>query len=198
MVRPALRGFILAGGLGLLLLALHLWVTRGTGELPAAVADRFGASAGTVASRPWAQATAMWLHGSWGHLAYNLIVLMATMPFAIAAFGDRAVGFALVSSPLAGFAVNLLIILPLAGVWGYAASAVEPRLVGASLFVFAGAGIAWVAWTGPAAWKAAALLAFVAYEIGLAALGMTRPFVGGYHIAGALLGIGWGLAMTRP
>lgn len=178
-----------------LLLGIHLVATRATGALPQGLHDQVGASAGTVVSRAWAQTTALWFHNSWGHIGYNLTVLALTMPVAIGAFGPRALLAALIISPLAGFAVNLLLILPLSHVWGYAASAVEPRLVGASVAIFAGAGVAWASWSASGLVKGAVLAGFLAYETVLAVLGVTQAFVGVYHSMGALMGIGAGLAM---
>lgn len=189
------RSWLLAVGYGLALLAIHLVATRATGTLPQGLHDQVGASAGTVVSRAWAQTTALWFHSSWGHIGYNLTVMALTMPVALGAFGPRALLAAIVISPLAGFAVNLLLILPLAGVWSYAGSAVEPRLVGASIAIFAGAGIAWTSWSAGAGIKGIALGAFLVYEALLAILGVTQAFVGVYHVMGALMGIGAGLAM---
>lgn len=189
------RAWLLTLVYGSALLAIHLVATRTTGSLPASIQDTVGASAGTVVSRAWAQTTALWFHSSWGHIGYNLTVVALTMPLAIGAFGPRALAAALVISPLAGFAVNLLLILPLAGVWSYAQSAVEPRLVGASIAIFAGAGMAWVSWSASGILKGSVLVGFLVYEAVLAVLGVTQAFVGVYHVMGALMGIGAGLAM---
>lgn len=179
------------------LLAVHVAVTRG-GVLPDALREQFGASAATVASRPWAQATAFWFHESWGHIGYNLAVLAATMPFAVGAHGPRVVLLGMLASVLAGFFVNLLLIQPLAAAGlSYAADHMTRRLVGASVVVFAGAGMAWAAWGGPGWARAAALVGFVAFEAALAAFGVTRPWVWAYHVTGGLLGVGFGLAMRR-
>lgn len=183
-----------AGGYAALLLAIHVIATRGTGTLPTELQQHVGASAGTVVSRAWAQATALWFHNSWGHLAYNTAILLATLPFAIQSFGPRALLVALFISMLASFAVNLLLILPSAPLWSYAERALEPRLVGASIAIFAGAGMAWTAWDGGVS-KTWVLVGFVGYEVALAVAGVTRPFVGAYHLMGAFMGIGAGLAM---
>lgn len=189
------RAWLLTLAYGGLLLAIHLVATRATGTLPQGLHDTVGASAGTVVSRAWAQTTAMWFHASWGHIGYNLVVVGLTMPIAIGAFGPRALAMALLISPLAAFAVNLLLILPLAFVWGYAQTAVEPRLVGASIAIFAGAGMAWASWSASGLLKGSVLVGFLVYEVVLAALGVTQAFVGVYHIMGGLMGIGAGLAM---
>lgn len=178
------------------LLAVHLAATRGTGVLPDGVREQFGASAATVASRPWAQATTFWLHESWGHVAYNLTLLAATMPFAAGAYGPRVVLLGMLASVLAGFLVNLLLILPVAAAGApYATDHMARRLVGASVVAFAGAGMAWTAWGGPGWARAAALGGFVAFEAALAVSGVTRPWVWAYHVTGGLLGVGFGLAM---
>lgn len=188
------RAILLAAGYALALLAIHILVTRGTGAIPTDLKQSVGADAGSVLTRPWAQFTAPWFHTSWGHIGYNMAVLMATLPFAIHVHGAKTIPLLLLASALAGFAVNLLIILPLANI-PYAASVVDGRLVGASIAIFAGAGIAWTTWTGAAWAKGAALGGFVLYEALLALMGTTQAFVGVYHVAGALAGIGIGTAL---
>lgn len=178
-----------------LLAGLHVLATRGTGTLPTHVQETFGASAATVLTRPWAQATALWFHQSWGHLAYNLAVLLATMPFAVAAFGPKALPAMVVASILGGFLVDLVLILPLSSVWQHAAAAVQPRLVGASMAIFAGAGMAWAAWDATSA-KAAVAVAWVAYEVALGVFGVTQPFVWAFHLAGGAIGVGMARAMA--
>lgn len=180
------------------LVAVHLAATRGTGVLPDAVREQFGASAATVASRPWAQATAFWFHRSWGHLAYNLAVLLAATPWAVGAYGPRVVLLGMLASVLAGFLVDLLLILPLAAAGlSHAADHAAHRLVGASVVAFAGAGMAWTAWDGVGWLRAAAFAGFVLLEVGLAVLGATRPWVWAFHVAGGALGVGFGLALRR-
>lgn len=180
------------------LLAIHIAVTKGTGNLPSGVVQSFGANAGSVGRRFWAQFTSPWFHETWFHLGYNLAVLLATMPVALHAYGPRVLAAALASSPLAGFTVNLLLLLPLAALgWTYAASAVDPRLLGASVVIFAGAGMALVSWQAGVPLRIGIGVAFLAYEALLALAGWTRPFVGVYHGAGLLFGVGWGLAFER-
>jgi len=167
------------------LIAVHL-VAAGTHRLPAETLERVGASAGTLLSEPWRQLTALWFHHGWGHLAYNLAVLGATWPVARRRLGPWTVPLALLASPLVGILVDLALVLPLAAAdWSYAVAARDNLLVGASVAVMAGAGMAW--WALPRRWHLPVAVAYVAYEAVLA-LGVTQPFVGVYHVAGASLG----------
>ncbi len=185
--------WLLAGLYAVALLAIHLVATRGSGNLPAALNRSWGASAGTVGPRWWAQFTAPWFHEDWFHLGYNLSVLAATMPLAVGAWGPEALMVALLASPAAGFTVNLGILLPGARRgWQYAQAAVEPRLVGASVVIFAGAGLALAGSGWSWGWQVAVAGAFAAYEAVLATARVTKPFVGIYHYAGFMIGFGVG------
>ena len=150
-----------------------------------------GADAGSVLTRPWAQFTAPWLHNSWFHITYNLAILLLTMPIAVHAFGPKAIPLAIMASALTGFAVNLLLIQPMFPEH----PANHARYIGASIAIFAGAGMAFTTWTGPMHWKAAALGGFFLYEAILATTNATAPFVGIYHAVGAIAGIGIGRAL---
>lgn len=163
--------------------------------LPDSVRDRVGASPETTLSRPWALFTAPFFHDGLLHLGYNLAVLALTLPLALEAVGiNRGLTAAYLASPLGSAAVNLLLILPLAQAgWGWAQAAVEPRLVGASVAIFAAAGMA-LATRG---WSTGAVLAvagaYLVYEAVLAITGTTRPFVGVYHGTGFLIGLSLGM-----
>ncbi len=183
----------LALAYGAVLLAIHLVATGGRGALPPAVNRRFGSNAGSVLPRWWAQFTAPWFHETWFHIGYNQTVMLATMPLALAALGPVALLVALAASPMTGYAVNLLLVLPLARRWSYARAAVEPRLVGASVVIFAGAGVALATWDAPGWARVAVAGAVGLYETVLAKTGLTKPFVGFYHMGGFVVGLAAGL-----
>jgi membrane associated rhomboid family serine protease len=155
----------------------------------------FGASPETTLSRPWALFTAPFLHDDLFHLGYNLVVLGATLPFALEAMDPvRGLAASYLASPLASAFVNLALILPLASLgWRWAQAAVEPRLVGASVAIFAAAGIALVTRDWPATRIGLVAAGYIAYEATLAVNGVTRPFVGVYHVTGFGVGAAIGL-----
>lgn len=197
MDRPWLATF----GVAVVLAAIHLRVSASNGLLlPDGLREAFGASAATVATRPWAQLTAPFFHYGVGHIAYNSLVFALGLPFAMRRLGvARALGLAFVASPLAGFLVNLGVILPLAAAGvGYAEAAAGTRLVGSSIVAFAALGMALAsaAWaSGPK--PAAAVMTFGIYEAALESFGLTQPFVGAYHFTGFVLGILLGRAASR-
>lgn len=188
--RPA---WIAALGAAGTLAAVHALATASHGwVLPEALRAWFGASPATTLTRPWALFAAPFLHDDLFHLSYNLAVLALVLPPALAAAGvARGLAAAYLTSPLASAFVNLALILPLAHLgWGWAQAAVEPRLVGASVMVFAAAGIALATRSWRGSTIALVAVAYVAYEVVLAATGTTRPFVGVYHVTGFALGFG--------
>ena len=181
--------------LAALLVGIHLAVTARNGfALPETMRDVVGASPATTLTRPWSHFTAPFFHYGFGHLGYNVAILLATMPIALRSFGaGRALPAAYAISPLTGIAVNLLVILPLAALGVQAAQAAAPvPLVGASVMIFAGAGLAASAMLsgrglGPA-WSIGLVALFVAYELVLQSLGLTQHFVWLYHATGFALG----------
>lgn len=181
--------FAIAYGAALLLIFLL------TKDNIATIRPLLGADAGSTLTRPWAQITSQFLHNSWFHILYNLAVLGCTMPFAIQAFGPKAIPFAMLASILTGFAVNLLLIQPLSDL-SAAQAAMDARYIGASVAIFAGAGMAFAAWQGPTPIKMAALAGFFLYEAILSSTNLTAPFVGVYHSVGAIAGIGMGRAFS--
>lgn len=185
------EGLVVAGLVGALF-AVHLVATRDHGyALPDSTREVVGASAKTVWSRFHAHFTAPFFHDSLFHLAYNSVILALALPVALRAFGPTALLAGYLASPLAGILVDLLIILPLAGAgWASAAATAQARLVGASVVAFALAGMALVALAPRLGLLAPVLVgALVAYEVLLATLGITRPFVWAYHLAGLGLGL---------
>lgn len=191
-----MRAWIVTGIYIAVLFAVHLVVTRGTGTLPDATRELVGASAASMKNRLWAQGTALWFHDSWFHITYNSTLLLLTLPFVLDTYGTKALGFMLVSSPIAAILVNLLLILPTAALgWGYAEEAAGKRVVGASIVVFAGIGLALMA--APPLWSIGIVAALVVYELILACTGKTGPMVAAYHLGGLALGMGWALALTR-
>ncbi len=195
---PSPRDWLIAAGYAALLLAIHLAITRGTGTIGLETKTAFGSDAGSTLSRPWAYLTSQFLHNTWGHIGYNLTVLMATLPFALHAYGARTLLLVVASSVLAALIVNVLLVLPLQSAWAPAAGVLHGRLVGASIAIFAGAGMAWSAWDAPAAAKGALLGGYILYELALTLLGFTGPFVALYHVTGAAVGIGFGVALSLP
>lgn len=184
-------------GLAGLLAAIHLLLTGSNGWVLAdSLRAWYGASPETTLSRPWALFVAPFFHDDVFHLGYNLALLLAVAPPALEAVGvARGLAAAYLASPLASAFVNLALILPLASLgWGWAQAALEPRLVGASVMIFAAAGIALATreWRGTTIALVAA--AYLAYETVLAATGTTRPFVGVYHVTG--FAVGFGLARS--
>lgn len=180
---------------GLVLITVHLVTTAGHGlTLPESVRETVGASPETTTSRPWALFTAPFFHDGLFHLTYNLAVLALVLPVALGAVGPgRGLSAAYLASPVGAAFVNLALILPLAGAgWAYAQAAVEPRLVGASIAIFAAAGMALVTRPWATQTIVAVGAAYVAYEVLLAATGITRPFVGIYHVTGFGLGLALG------
>jgi membrane associated rhomboid family serine protease len=172
---------------GATLVLVHLVATARNGlALPEALRSVVGASPETTLTRPWALFAAPLFHDDLGHLGYNLLVLALAMPPALQAVGTgRGLAAAYLASPLSSALVNLALILPLASLgWGWAQAAVDPRLVGASVVVFASAGIALATRDWSTATLLGVALGYVAYEAVLAATGTTRPFVGVYHVTG--------------
>lgn len=185
---PRAAALTLVAGLAL----VHLVATFRNGlVLPDGLRAYVGASPETTLSRPWALFSGPFFHDGLFHLGYNAAVLLLVVPPALSAVGiGRGVAAAYLASPLSAAFVNLALILPLASLgWGWAEAAVEPRLVGASVAVFAAAGIALATrdWRGSTVALVAA--AYVAYEVVLAVTGTTRPFVGVYHVAGFATGL---------
>lgn len=192
---PEPRAYLLTATYAAVLLTLHAVLTKGTGQIPTDIKQSFGADAGSLIPRWWAQFTAQFLHNSWGHITYNVAVVLATLPFAVQAHGSKTFLLIVLASAFAGYAVNLLIVLPLQSLWAPAGAVLHGRLIGASIAIFAGAGIAWTTWSAPAWLKTAALGGFLLYELLLTLLAVTGPFVGIYHAMGAFVGIGIGLAL---
>lgn len=198
------RAFVAALGVVLVIVIVHVIVTVRSGfALSDETRDRFGASAATTFSRAWAHFTAPFFHYGWGHIAYNSAILLATMPFALRAFGvGRGLTLAYLASPLSGMLVNVLLILPLAAMGvGYAANAAPARLVGSSVMVFAGAGLALSAFLAGRdlgiVWSAVGVAAFLAYELSLARFGATQSWVWAYHTTGFLVGSIMGRVLLR-
>jgi hypothetical protein len=174
------------------LAVVHAVATAANGwALPDQLRSWVGASPETTLTRPWALLAAPVFHDDLFHLGYNLAVLALVLPPALTAVGPgRGLGAAYLASPLASAFVNLALILPLAGLgWGWAQAALEPRLVGASVVVFAAAGIALATREWSTSTIALVGVGYLAYEAVLAVTGTTRPFVGVYHATGFLVGI---------
>lgn len=193
------RGAGAAGALIALVWGIHAALTARHGfALPDALREAWGASARTVFSRAYALFTAPFLHESLGHVAYNSVLFAIGTPFAVRAFGLPAVGVAYLASPLAGFLVDVLLILPLAALGLPSAVAAAPeRLVGASVVAWAAIGMALAAHAPQLGWIAwAAAAAVVAYEAALAFAGVTQGFVWAYHLTG--FGLGAAAARLLP
>lgn len=177
---------------------VHLAATFRSGlALPDATRQAVGASAETVWRRAWAHFTAPFFHDGLFHLAYNTVLLSVGVTLAVGAFGPRALGVVYLASPAAGILVDALVILPLAAAGvAYAQDAAPTRLVGASVFAYALLGMALVA-RAPAWGVAGGAAVAVAYEVALALLGATRPFVFAYHLTGLGLGLVAGAWLRR-
>lgn len=176
------------------LATVHVAATAAHGlTLPDHLRERVGASPDTTLSRPWALFSAPFFHDDLFHLGYNLAVLALVLPLALEATGvPKGLAAAYLASPLSAAAVNLLLILPLADMgWGWAQAAVDPRLVGASIVIFAAAGMALATRGWSTVTVVGVAAAYLVYETVLAVTGTTRPFVGVYHSAGFLLGLLW-------
>lgn len=174
-----------------LLWAIHLAATARHGfALPDGTRAAVGASAQTVWSRFHAHFLAPFFHDGLGHLAYNTALFALALPVAVRAFGAPSLAAAYVASPIAGIAVDALLILPLARAGnGVAIDAAPERLVGASVIAFALVGMALVALQPRIGlWIVAAVVGIVAYEAALALTGTTRAFVWAYHLGGLALG----------
>jgi membrane associated rhomboid family serine protease len=175
-----------------LLVLVHLVATFRHGfALPDSLRSIVGASPNTTLTRPWALFAAPFFHDDFFHLGYNLAVLAATLPVALEAVGPlRGLAAAYLASPVASAFVNLALILPWAALgWGWAEAAVNPRLVGASVVIFAAAGIALATRDWSTRTRALVAVGYLAYETVLAVTGTTRPFVGVYHVTGFALGL---------
>lgn len=189
MDAPLRNALIVAGGLAL----LHVATTLRNGLVVSeGLRALVGASPETTLTRPWALFAAPFFHDDLFHLGYNLAVLGLVLPPALEAVGTgRGLGAAYLASPLSSAFVNLALILPLASLgWGWAQAAVEPRLVGASVAIFAAAGIALATRSWSTTTTALVAVGYLAYETVLAATGTTRPFVGVYHAVGFFAGLG--------
>lgn len=187
---------ILLGALGILW-SIHLAATTSNGlALPDATRERVGASADTVWSRFHAHFVAPLFHDGLAHIAYNSVLFAIALPIALRAFGAKAILFGYLASPIAGIAVDVLLILPMAKAGSSAAAEIAAtRLVGASVIAFALGGMALVAlWAklGPLAFAIAA--GVVVYEIILATLAITRPYIWAYHLTG--FGVGAAMALA--
>lgn len=182
--------WIAAAGYATLLLAIHAVAARGTSTIDPAVKHRVGSDAATTWSRPWAPLTSQFFHNDRFHILYNVAVTMATLPWALQAYGLVVFPIMVAANFLTMHGVHLALVGPLRHRSRAAAGIHAGRIVGASIAIFAGAGIAWTAWQGPLWAKAAALGAVTAYEVGLVVAGKTGPFVAVYHLGGATVGIG--------
>lgn len=175
-------------GTAVILTALHLWATNGTGTLTDPMRARLAVTPATTLSLWWHHLWAGVFHKSWGHLAYNLAVLAVAFPFAARQMGPLAtLANAYWIGPFVVFSLHLLLVLPLAhaGV-PYATKALAYPLVGFSVMAYSIAGAALTLAPAKAALLAGA--AIVAFEVVMALLS-TGPFVGVYHVAG--LGLGY-------
>lgn len=185
---------ILLGFVGIVWL-VHIAATKDHAlTLPDSVREQVGASADTVWSRFYAHFTSPFFHDRVSHLAYNTAILAIVLPLALRAYGPKAMLLGYFASPIAGVAIDLFLILPLAHAgWPSAIETAHTRLVGASVIAFALAGMVIVAHAPRLGHFAFALAgAIVVYEVGLALLGVTRPFIWAYHLGG--LGVGSALA----
>lgn len=174
------------------LVVTHVAATAAHGlVLTDGLRERVGASPETTLTRPWSLLIAPFFHDDLFHLGYNLLVLALVLPWGLEAVGvTRGLTAAYLASPVSVALVNLLLILPLAAAgWGWAQAAVEPRLVGSSVAIFAAAGLA----LGTRGWSptlvAGVTATYLVYETILAATGTTRAFVGVYHSTGFLVGL---------
>lgn len=186
---PRAAALALVAGLAV----VHLLATFRHGlALPESLRALVGASPSTTLSRPWALFTAPFFHDDLFHLGYNAAVALLVVPPALAAVGlGRGLVAAYLASPIASAVVNLALILPLAAAgWGWAEAAVDPKLVGASVMIFAAVGIALATRDWSTSTIALVAGGYIAYEVLLAVTGTTRPFVGVYHATGFALGLG--------
>ena len=173
-----------------LLLAAHLSAAGPDGQLEEPM---LGKLAVTPLSALALSPHLLWaglFHFSWQHLGYNLALFAVAFPLATRGRGPWAPLTTLVAAGGIALAVVLalpaLVIQPLAGLGiAYAAEALDQRLVGASIAVFAVAGAALANLPRRVAMPLAA--AGVVAELVAAAVG-TRPFVFAFHLAGLAFG----------
>jgi hypothetical protein len=163
------------------LLVVHLVATHGTGSLDGQALAIASISPSTTLSLWWHHLWAGFFHRSWGHLAYNVAVLLIALPFAVRQQGPLlTLANAYWIGPFTVFTLHLLVVLPLAGAGvPYAVKALEVPLVGFSVMAYSLAGMAL---TLAPPWVAiAAFGALVLYETALA-IWVTAPFIGLYHV----------------
>lgn len=184
-------------GVAALLIGLHLWATNGAGVLREPRQDDLAVTPATTLSLWWHHLWAGLFHKSWGHLAYNLAVLAVALPFATRQMGPLAtLGNAYWIGPFVVFTLHLLLVLPLAHAGnGSAVRALDYPLVGFSVMAYSVAGAALTL----AAPKVVAIAAagIAVFEIVLALLGSTGPFIFAYHLGGLAMGF-WVRTLLRP
>lgn len=189
------KEWIALAGVLAMLWSIHVAATAMHGfALPDALRERVGASADSVWSRFHAHFTAPFFHDRVPHIAYNTVIFAIVLPLAFRAYGAKAMLLGYVASPIAGIAVDVFLILPLANAgWPSAIETGRTRLVGASVVAFALAGMAIVA-NAPrlGIFSVAIAGGIILYEAALASFGVTQPFIWAYHLAG--LGIGSAIA----
>lgn len=155
--------------------------------------DAVGASATTVFSRAYAHFTAPFFHTSYGHIAYNSLLILVGVTLATRALGARAVLYAFGISVVTGILVDVVVVLPLAAAGSPAAVAAAPvRLVGASVFAFGSLGLGL-----KPKWGLRAIPVLAAYEAVLALTGVTQGFVWCYHLTGFVFGVAFSHAIAR-
>ncbi|HUR24703.1 MAG TPA: hypothetical protein VM327_01660 [Candidatus Thermoplasmatota archaeon] len=187
MQLPAPATLLAMAVVALGLLALHLVATHGTGTLDGPVLAVASISPSTTLSLWWHHLWAGFFHRSWGHLAYNLAVLVIAFPFAVRQQGPwLTLANAYWIGPFTVFTLHLLVVLPLASAGlPYAVKALEIPLVGFSVMAYSMAGMALTLAPPPVA--VASIVGLVLYETALA-LCVTAPFIGVYHVVGFGMG----------
>jgi hypothetical protein len=170
-----------------LLVGLHLWATKGTGELREPEQSRLAVTPRTTLSLWYHHLWAGLFHKSWGHLAYNLAVFAVAFPLATRTMGPvQTMAHAYWIGPAVVLALHLLVVLPLANAGApYAMRSLDYPLVGFSVMAYSIAGAALtLAPPKTAIVVAAGLVAFEA----LLAVVSTGPFIGLYHTVGFAVG----------
>lgn len=173
-----------------LLLAAHLAAAGADGQLEGPMLDRLAVTPLQALDLSPHLLWAGLFHFSWQHLAYNLVLFAVAFPLATRGGGRWTPFTTLASAVAVSLAVVLvlpaLVIRPLAGLGiAYAADALDERLVGASIAIYAVAGAALARLPRRVAAPLAA--AGIVAEV-VAALVGTRPFVFAFHLAGLALG----------
>lgn len=178
-------------GVMLLLLAIHVVASGGTGRILASVQDRVAVTPATTLSHGLRHLVAGLFHSTWGHIAFNLGLFALAYPVASqAASAPKLLLFAYLAAPACVLLLHLVLVRPMAGAGNaYALSAMDRPLVGFSVMAYTIAGVATrhVAASRPLAGAALAALV-AAFELVVGLTGRTGPYIFVYHLAGFTAG----------